>query len=85
MTEGPFIGIDVGGTKIVTAVLERGEYRVLDPVPTRTESTDALVAQLLDQIGGCDADGAKAVAVSAIRKPGWPRRSGRSRRKRPPP
>ena len=63
MTEGPFIGIDVGGTKIVTAVLERGEYRVLDPVPTRTESTDALVAQLLDQIGGCDADGAKAVAV----------------------
>ena len=63
MTDGPFIGIDVGGTKIVTAVLERGEYRVLEPVPTRRESTDALVAQLLDQIGGCDADGAKAVAV----------------------
>jgi glucokinase len=63
VSDGPFIGIDVGGTKIVTAVLEDGAYRVLDPVPTRTQSSDALVAQLLDQIAGCDAGDAKAVAV----------------------
>ena len=48
VSEDRFIGIDVGGTKVVTAVLENGEYEVFDPVPTRTESSDALVDQLVD-------------------------------------
>jgi glucokinase len=61
--DGPYIGIDVGGTKIVTAVLEDGEYRVLAPVPTRTDSTDALIDQLQEQIETCDAAGARAVAI----------------------
>src|SRR5262245_19959241 len=61
--EGRFIGIDVGGTKIATAVLEHGEYDVLEPVPTRTESSSALVEQLLEQISICRGAGALAVAV----------------------
>ena len=60
---GPFIGIDVGGTKIVTAVLRDGVYEVLEPVPTRTESSEALIDQLQHQVENCGAAGAKAVAV----------------------
>jgi glucokinase len=63
MTEGRFIGIDVGGTKVVTAVLENGEDEIFDPVPTRTESSDALVDQLVAQIGEHRGENAKAVAV----------------------
>jgi glucokinase len=63
MTGGRFIGIDVGGTKIATAVLERGEYRVLGPVATRRESSEALVAQVLEQVDACRGANAQAVAV----------------------
>jgi glucokinase len=63
MTEGRFIGMDVGGTKVVTAVLENGEYEVFDPVPTRTDSSDALVDQIVTQIGEHRGDNARAVAV----------------------
>jgi glucokinase len=63
MTEGRFIGIDVGGTKVATAVLESGEYEVFDPVPTRTDSSDALVDQIVTQIGEHRGDNARAVAV----------------------
>ena len=63
MTEGRFIGIDVGGTKIVTAVLEQGRYEVFEPVPTRTDSSDALVDQIVAQIGEHRGENAKAVAV----------------------
>jgi glucokinase len=61
--EGRFIGIDVGGTKIATAVLERGRHEVLEPVRTHTESSTALVEQLLEQIDTCRGAGALAVAV----------------------
>jgi glucokinase len=61
---GRFIGIDVGGTKIATAVLEDGQFDTLEPVPTDTTSADALVAQLLAQIDSCRGPGrASAVAV----------------------
>ena len=63
MPDGRFIGIDVGGTKIVTAVLEGGRYEVLDPVATRTDSSDALVAQLVEQIHLCRGGEAQAIAV----------------------
>ena len=63
MTEGRFIGIDVGGTKVVTAVLEHGEHVIFDPVPTRTDSSDQLVDQLVAQIGEHRGENAKAVAV----------------------
>jgi glucokinase len=63
MNEGRFIGIDVGGTKVATAVLESGEYEVFDPVPTRTDSSDALVDQIVTQIGEHRGDNARAVAV----------------------
>ena len=58
-----FIGIDVGGTKIVTAVLEDGVFTTADPVPTRTDSSDALVAQVLDEIERAGREGVVAVAV----------------------
>jgi glucokinase len=63
MNDGRFVGIDVGGTKVVTAVLERGEYEVFDPVPTRRDSSDALVDQLVAQVGEHRGDNARAVAI----------------------
>jgi glucokinase len=44
-------------------VLEHGRHEVLPPVPTRTESSSALVEQLLEQIDVCRGGGALAVAV----------------------
>lgn len=63
MNDGRFIGVDVGGTKVVTAVFEHGEYEVFDPVPTRTDSSDALVDQIVAQVGEHRGDNARAVAV----------------------
>jgi glucokinase len=63
MNDGRFLGVDVGGTKVVTAVIERGEYEVFDPVPTRTDSSAALVDQIVAQIGEHRGDNARAVAV----------------------
>ena len=34
MSEGRFIGIDVGGTKVATAVLDGGRFETFEPVPT---------------------------------------------------
>jgi glucokinase len=64
MSEGRFIGIDVGGTKIATAVLENGRFESLDPVPTDTQSADALVAQLRAQIEACRGEGGRVTAVA---------------------
>ena len=51
MTEGRFIGIDVGGTKVATAVLEGGAPRgARAGADARPSSSDALVAQLVEQI-----------------------------------
>jgi len=58
-----FIGIDVGGTKIATAVLENGSYETFDPVPTCTDTSEALVEQLLTQIERYRGETARAVAV----------------------
>lgn len=63
MTGGRFIGIDVGGTKVATAVLETGRYEIFDTVPTRTDSTDALVAQLLAAIEARRGEDARAVGI----------------------
>ena len=61
--DGRFLGIDVGGTKVVTAVLENGTFETFEPVPTRTETSDALVAQLVDQIELHRGEDARAVAI----------------------
>jgi glucokinase len=63
VSEGRFIGVDVGGTKIATAVLEDGEFETFEPVPTRTGSPDELVGQLVDAIERCRGGAARAVAV----------------------
>ena len=63
MSDGPFIGIDVGGTKVITAVLADGEVTVLEPEATRTDSTDDLIDQLQEQIESCGASGVRAVAI----------------------
>jgi glucokinase len=60
---GRFIGIDVGGTKIATAVLEDGECTVATPVPTRVEGTDVLVEQLAAEIERHRGDVAVAVGI----------------------
>jgi glucokinase len=58
-----FIGVDVGGTKIATAVLENGAFETFEPTPTRTDSTDRLVSQLVEAIERCRGTSARAVAV----------------------
>ena len=63
MSDGRFIGIDVGGTKIATAVLENGTFETYDPVPTRTGSTDDLVRQLAEQVERCRGEAARAIAI----------------------
>jgi glucokinase len=63
MTDGRFIGVDVGGTKVVTAVLENGIFETFDPVPTRTDSSEALVDQIVEQIERHRGENARAVAV----------------------
>ena len=51
MSDGRFIGVDVGGTKIATAVLEDGELRSPRPGADRASAApDALIDQLAAQI-----------------------------------
>jgi glucokinase len=63
VSEDRFIGVDVGGTKIATAVLVDGTFETFEPVATRTDSTDALVEQISGQIEQCRGGTARAVAV----------------------
>ncbi len=58
-----FIGLDVGGTKIASVALEDGAFETYDPVPTRTDSTERLVEQIVEQIERCRGGSARAVAV----------------------
>jgi glucokinase len=58
-----FVGVDVGGTKVLTAVLQDGRYETFEPVPTRTDSSEALVEQIATQIDACGGEGTAAVAV----------------------
>ena len=63
MSAERFIGLDVGGTKIATAVLEDGAFELFDPVPTRTHSGAQLVEQIVGEIERFRGDDARAVAV----------------------
>jgi glucokinase len=58
-----FIGVDVGGTKIAAAVLEDGEFELLEPVATRTGSADQLVSQIIEEVERCRGGSARALAV----------------------
>jgi glucokinase len=63
VSEGRFIGVDVGGTKVATAVLEDGRFETFDPVPTRTGASEQLVGQIVEAIEHCRGGSARAVAV----------------------
>jgi len=63
MSEGRFIGLDVGGTKIATAVLEGGEFELFEPVPTRTDSAERLIEQIGEEIERRRGGSVRAVAV----------------------
>jgi glucokinase len=64
MSDERFVGIDVGGTKVVSAVLEDGRFETFAPVPTRTDSRDALLDQLTGQIDRCSRGEGRATAVA---------------------
>jgi len=63
VNEGRFIGIDVGGTKVATAVLEDGEFTTSEPVATRVDGTEALVDQLTAEVERHRGDAALAVGI----------------------
>ncbi len=63
MTDGQFIGVDVGGTKIAAASLEAGQLAPSHVVPTDTSSTDALLDQLVAAIDAVRLPGARAVGI----------------------
>jgi glucokinase len=63
MIDGRFIGLDVGGTKIAGAVLERGAFETFSTIPTRTDSSEQLVEQIFGEIERCRGDSARAVAI----------------------
>jgi glucokinase len=61
---GRFVGVDLGGTKVAAAVLERGEPGELHVVPTELASADALIDQLVAAIEAVSGDGeVRAVGV----------------------
>jgi glucokinase len=58
VTDGQFIGVDVGGTKVAAAALQRGVLGESHLVPTDTSSSDALLDQIcvaIDQVRGPEA------------------------------
>jgi len=61
--DGRFLGLDVGGTKIASAVLENGVFETFEPVPTCTHSSAQLVEQIAGEIERCRGEGARAIAV----------------------
>jgi glucokinase len=58
-----FIGIDVGGTKIASAVLEAGELSESDLLHTELGSQEKLVDQLIASIEGARSDRTRAVGI----------------------
>ena len=46
-----FIGLDVGGTKIASATLQDGKLTAREVVKTDVSDSDALVAQVVAQLG----------------------------------
>jgi glucokinase len=63
VTDGRFIGLDVGGTKILCAVLENGAFETFDPIPTRTDSSEQLVEQIFEEIERRRGEPVRAVAI----------------------
>ena len=63
MNDRAFIGMDVGGTKVATAVLENGSFETFDPIPTRTQSGEQLVDQIVEEIERFRGRSTVAVAV----------------------
>ena len=63
MIDGQFIGVDVGGTKVAVAGLERGVLREPQVHPTTTTSSDALIDQIVAAIEAVREPGAKAVGI----------------------
>ncbi len=63
MIEGTFVGVDVGGTKVAAALLERGEPGESHLVKTEKGSTDALLDQLVEAIEAVRADDTRAVGI----------------------
>ncbi len=58
-----FVGVDVGGTKIAVAVLERGELSEARVVPTDQASQEALVEQLAMAIEGSVTSETRSVGI----------------------
>jgi glucokinase len=63
VTDGRYIGLDVGGTKILCAVLENGAFETFDPIPTRTDSSEQLVEQIFEEIERRRGEPVRAVAI----------------------
>jgi glucokinase len=61
--EGQFIGVDVGGTKVVAATLERGVLGESELVPTDTSSTDTVIDQLCDVVERVRSSDTRAVGI----------------------
>jgi glucokinase len=61
--EGQFIGLDVGGTKIASAVLQDGKLETRELIKTNVSDSDALVEQLLEAIGHLRSDATVAAGV----------------------
>lgn len=60
------IGVDIGGTKVATAVLDGADLSTPNEVPTETESTDALLDQLAQAITeAADGDRDALVGIGA--------------------
>jgi glucokinase len=60
---GQFIGVDVGGTKVAAASLERGVAGEPHVVPTETSSAEALLAQICAAVEAVRGPDAKAVGI----------------------
>ena len=61
--EGEFIGLDVGGTKIASATLERGKLTTHELLKTDVSNSDALVGQLVELIAKLRTGDTRAVGV----------------------
>ena len=63
MIEGQFIGVDVGGTKVAVAALERGELSSQAVMPTELANADALLDQIVAGVERVRAPNARAVGI----------------------
>ncbi len=63
MLAGQFIGVDVGGTKVAAAAVERGEPGEPHVVKTDTSDSEALLDQLVEAIDAVRGPDSRAVGV----------------------